>query len=35
MHDLLREEVKKVEKGVAVLGVGEIKLRLHDDGARV
>jgi hypothetical protein len=27
--------VKKVEKGVAVLGAGEIELRLHNDSARV
>jgi hypothetical protein len=35
MHGLLKEDVKKVEKGVAVLGAGEIELRLHNDSARV
>jgi hypothetical protein len=31
----LRCEVEEIEEGLAVLGVGEIELRLHDDGARV
>jgi hypothetical protein len=29
----LKEKVEEVEEGVAVLGVGGIKLRLLDDGA--
>jgi hypothetical protein len=28
-------EVEEIEEGLAVLGVGGIELRLHDDGAQV